>query len=76
MIDFKVEYDDRIYSVFLDSSHVTPETVEVKVVLYSTIYNIYKKKDTNTWHNHISKFELSKGLLEAIGARLEEHLKI
>ena len=76
MTDFKVEFENRIYSVFLDSSVVTPDTVEVKVILYSTVYNIYKKKETNTWHNHISKFELAKGLLDAIGAKLESHLNI
>lgn len=76
MVDFKIEYDDRIYTMFLESSQVVENTIEVKVIMYSTVYNIYKDKKNNTWHNHISKFELSEGLLNAIGSRLDQHLGI
>lgn len=76
MTDFKVEYDNRFYTMFLEDSQVSPETVEVKVIMYNTVYNIYKDLSTNTWKNHISKFELGEGLLNAIGKTLEGHLNI
>ena len=77
MTDFKVEFENRFYTVFLESSVLTnPEVVDVKIIMYCTVYNIFKDKRNNTWNNHISKFELSKGLLEAIGHRLDEFLKL
>ncbi len=76
MTDFKVVNEDRIYTMFLESSQVGQDTVEAKVIMYSTVYNIYKTKEDNTWHNHISKFELSPGLLKAVGAKLDEYLKL
>lgn len=76
MADFKIHYDDRIYTMFLESSQVLTETIEVKVIMYGTVYNIFKDKQTGTWNNHIGKFELAKGLLLCVGNRLEEHLNI
>jgi len=76
MTDFKVVNEDRTYTMFLESSQVGPDTVEARVIMYSTVYNIYKTKENNTWHNHISKFELSPGLLKAVGAKLDEYLKL
>ena len=77
MTDFKVEFENRFYTVFLESSTATSaEIVDVKIIMYNTVYNIYKNRTNNTWHNHISKFELSKGLLSAIGAKLDAYLKI
>lgn len=75
MRDFKVEFENRIYTMFLESSNVTSETIEVKLIIYNTPYSIYKRKATNSWHNHISKFELGKGLLLAVGEKLDEFLK-
>jgi len=76
MTNFKIHYDDRIYTMFLESSQVNAETVEVKVIMYGTVYHIYKDKIANTWNNHIGKFELAKGLLSSVGTTLEEHLNI
>lgn len=75
MTDFSVEYENRFYNTFLDSSVVTPERIEVKVIMYSTVYPIYKDRATGEWHNHIGKFELGRGLLDALGAKLDEILK-
>jgi hypothetical protein len=75
MTDFKVEFENRFYSTFLESSVVTPERIEVKVILYGTVYPIYKDKATGEWHNHIGKFELGLGLLTAMGQKLDEILK-
>jgi hypothetical protein len=72
--DFKVDFENRIYTMFLESSNASADTIEVKVIMYSTLYSIYKNKATNSWHNHISKFELGKGLLSAIGEKLDEFL--
>lgn len=75
MQDFKVEFENRTYTMFLESSNTTAETLDVKIIMYNTPYAIYKDKATNTWNNHISKFELGKGLLQAIGEKLDEFLK-
>lgn len=71
MRDFVVEYEFRKYFTFLESSVATPERLEVKVIMYSTAYHIYKDKATNTWHNHSGKFEFSLGLLKAVGETLD-----
>ncbi|WP_207533214.1 hypothetical protein [Desertivirga arenae] len=76
MTDFKVEFENRFYTTFLESSEVTPERVEVKVIMYGTVYAIWKDKNTGKWNNHISKFELSLGLLKAVGEKLDELLKL
>ena len=76
MTDFKIEYAQRIYTTFLESSEVTADRVEVKIIMYSTVYAIYKDKGTGLWHNHLSKFELSSGLLEAVGAKLDDFLNL
>lgn len=75
MKDFKVEFEFRNYTMFLESSNATPETLDVKVIMYNTVYHIYKDKATNTWHNHISNFQLGKGLLQAVGDTLDDFLK-
>lgn len=75
MRDFVVEYEFRKYFTFLESSVATPERLEVKLIMYKTEYSIYKDKITNTWHNHVSRFEMSKGLLNAVGETLDEFLK-
>ncbi|MBC7914722.1 MAG: hypothetical protein H7Y07_11450 [Pyrinomonadaceae bacterium] len=76
MTDFIVEFDFRKYTMFFESSTVTPDTIEVKVIMYSTVYHIYKDKTTKVWQNHPGKFELSKGLLEAVGHKLDNFLQI
>jgi hypothetical protein len=75
MRDFIVEYEFRKYFAFLESSVATPERLDVKFIMYKTEYFIYKDKATNTWNNHAGKFELSKGLLSAVGEKLDEFLK-
>jgi len=76
MTDFKVEFENRFYTTHLESSEVTADRVEVKVIMYSTVYQIWKDKQTGEWHNHLSKFELSKGLLDAVGAKVDELLNL
>jgi len=75
MRDFVVEFENRNYFAFLESSVATPERLEVKLIMYKTEYSIYKDKATNTWHNHVSRFEMSKGLLKAIGEILDGFLQ-
>jgi hypothetical protein len=76
MTDFKVEFENRFYTTFLESSEVSADRVEVKIIMYSTVYAIWKDKNTGQWHNHISKFELSLGLLKAVGEKLDDFLKL
>ena len=76
MADFKIEFENRFYTTFLESSEVTDDRVEVKIIMYNTVYLIWKDKQTGKWHNHLSKFELSKGLLEAVGAKMDEVLNL
>jgi len=76
MTDFKIHYDDRTYTMFLESSQVNADTVEVKIIMYKTVYAIFKDKTSNTWNNHISKFEIAKGLLTCIGSKLDEYLNV
>lgn len=76
MKDFKVDFENRIYTMSLENSTVTADTIEVKLIIYNTHYLIYKNKATNSWHNHISKFELGKGLLYAAGEKLDEILAV
>ena len=75
MKDFVVECEFRKYFTFLESSVATPERLEVKVIMYKTVYSIYKDKATNTWHNHASGFEMSPNLLTAMGETLDGFLK-
>jgi len=74
MADFKIEFENRFYTTHLESSEETEETIEVKLIMYSTAYNIWKDKKTGTWRNHLSKFELSEGLLKAAGNKVDEVL--
>jgi hypothetical protein len=76
MTSFKVEFENRHYTTFLDNSEVTEDRVEVKVTMYSTAYLVWKDRKTGEWHNHVSKFELSAGLLKALGETLNEMLKV
>lgn len=76
MTNFKVEYENRYYTTTLDSSEVTADRVEVKVIMYSTAYLVWKDKGTGEWHNHVSKFELSEGLLKALGKNLDQILNL
>ena len=75
MTDFKIEYSERLYATFFESSEVIDGRLEAKVIMYSTVYRIWKDLTTGEWHNHISKYEFSPGLLAATGAKIDEYLK-
>lgn len=76
MSDFKVYYDNRIYSAFVEkTSVINPDILEAKIIMYGTTYTIIKDKNTGNWDNSESnKLKISKGLLECLGTQLEEHL--
>ena len=77
MSDFKVYYDNRIYSAFVEkTSVINPGTLEAKIIMYGTTYTIIKDQNTGTWNNAESnKLKISKGLLGCLGSQLEEHLQ-
>ncbi len=75
MEDFKIDFENRIYTMSLESSNVTADTIDVKIIMYKTTYSVFKNRTTNTWHNNISKFELGKGILKEIGKTLDEIIK-
>ncbi len=71
---YKIDFENRIYTMAIESSDKVNDKIEVKLVMYNTTYLLYKDISSNTWHNHNSNFQLSKGLLHVVGAKLDEVL--